>query len=128
MGSPVRILDLARELIVRNGLRPGEDIEIRYSGVRPGEKLHEELAGPNEQTRPTMHPKIHVWELAPADPAQVATGLELLARAAGGAASDAVEALRRCVHEFCPDGFESKQSESAAALGRAGALPRYAAA
>jgi FlaA1/EpsC-like NDP-sugar epimerase len=40
MGSPVRILDLARQLIEHNGLRPGEDIEIRFSGVRPGEKLH----------------------------------------------------------------------------------------
>jgi FlaA1/EpsC-like NDP-sugar epimerase len=126
MGSPVRILDLARELIERNGLRAGDDIEIRFSGVRPGEKLHEELAGADERTRETMHPKIRVWELAPADPAQVAAGLELLAGAAEGDCEGAVDALRRCVPEFRPDG--EVQGESATALRRARALPRYAAA
>jgi FlaA1/EpsC-like NDP-sugar epimerase len=102
MGSPVRILDLARELIRRNGLRPDDDIEIRFCGVRPGEKLNEELAGDGEQTRPTMHPKIRVWQLPPADPRQVARGLEVLADAVGGTNDDAVVALRRCVPEFRP--------------------------
>src|SRR4051795_7802298 len=48
MGRPVRILDLARELIARNGLVPGEDVHIRFTGVRPGEKLYEELACDDE--------------------------------------------------------------------------------
>ena len=103
MGSPVRILDLARELIRRNGLRPGEDVPIRYTGVRPGEKLHEELAGEDERTRPTMHPKIRVWELPPADPAQVARGLEVLASTTGGLRDDVLRALCQCVPEFRPD-------------------------
>ena len=68
MGEPVRILDLARELIRRNGLEPDEDIEIRFTGIRPGEKLYEELACDDEQTRPTAHEKIRVWQLPPADP------------------------------------------------------------
>jgi FlaA1/EpsC-like NDP-sugar epimerase len=102
MGSPVRILDLARELITRNGLRPHDDIEIRFCGVRPGEKLNEELAGDGEQTRPTAHPKIRVWQLPPADPRQVARGLEILADAVGGTDEDAIVALRRCVPEFRP--------------------------
>jgi FlaA1/EpsC-like NDP-sugar epimerase len=129
MGSPVRILDLARELIRRNGLRAGRDIEIRISGIRPGEKLHEELAGVGEQTRPTMHPKIRVWELPPADPVQVAEGLKRLAGAAGGSRDEAVAALRACVPEYFPsDGLPENPKESEASLGRARALPRYAAA
>src|SRR5206468_2318377 len=84
MGSPVRILDLARELIRRNGLRPETDIEIRFSGIRPGEKLYEELACDDEQTRPTGHPKIRVWQLPPANVQQVNRGLEILATAAHG--------------------------------------------
>jgi FlaA1/EpsC-like NDP-sugar epimerase len=110
MGSPVRILHLAQELIRRNGLRPGEDIPIRFSGVRPGEKLFEELAGPDERTRPTMHPKIRVWELPPADPAQVNAGLELLAGAAGGSRDEVVRALQQCVPEYRPDRVESRES------------------
>jgi FlaA1/EpsC-like NDP-sugar epimerase len=100
MGQPIRILDLARELIQRNGLRPGTDIEIRFTGVRPGEKLYEELACDNEQTCPTSHPQIHVWQLPPADPRQVAAGLKVLERAAQGSASDAIAALMQCVPEY----------------------------
>lgn len=102
MGSPVRILDLARELIARNGLRPGDDIEIRFCGVRRGEKLNEELAGDGEATRPTMHPKIRAWALPPADPKQVARGLEILGDAVNRTNEDAVAALRRCVPEYRP--------------------------
>jgi FlaA1/EpsC-like NDP-sugar epimerase len=103
MGEPVLILELARELILRNGLVPGEDIEIRFSGVRPGEKLYEELARDDEQTRPTGHPKIRVWQLPAADPARVAEGLSDLAAAARGSAADAVAALARWVPEYRRD-------------------------
>jgi hypothetical protein len=71
-----------------------------------------------------MHPKIRVWELPPADPAQVTSGLKRLALAAGGNQDQAVEALRRCVPEYAPH----SPDESPAALRRAGAVPRYAAA
>ena len=104
MGEPLRILDLARSLIVRNGLRPDVDIDIRLTGVRPGEKLHEELAGDDEQTAPTSHPKIRVWQLPPADPAQLAKGLELLDGASRGSNTEVVAALRRCVPEYQPAG------------------------
>ena len=101
MGSPVRILDLAHELIRRNGLKPDQDIEVRFSGIRPGEKLYEELAGDDEQTRPTSHEKIRVWQLPRADGQQVSRGLELLAAAAAsGSSVEAVAALKRCVAEF----------------------------
>ena len=61
MGEPVKITDLAREMITLSGLRPGEDIEIKVTGVRPGEKLYEELSVKGEDMRPTQHEKIYVW-------------------------------------------------------------------
>lgn len=58
MGQPVKIVDLARQLIELNGLEPDEDIEIRYTGLRPGEKLFEELSHRNENHQSTNHPKV----------------------------------------------------------------------
>jgi FlaA1/EpsC-like NDP-sugar epimerase len=58
MGEPVRIADLARDLIELSGLRLGQDIEIQWIGLRPGEKLHEELAGPDETLTTTDVPKL----------------------------------------------------------------------
>jgi FlaA1/EpsC-like NDP-sugar epimerase len=62
MGEPVRIVDLARDLITLSGFRPGEDIEIKFVGVRPGEKLYEELAIEGEDVSRTAHPKIGIWQ------------------------------------------------------------------
>ncbi len=62
MGEPVRIIDLARDLITLSGFRPGEDIEIKFVGVRPGEKLYEELAIDGEDVSRTAHPKIGIWQ------------------------------------------------------------------
>ena len=58
MGQPIKILDLAKQLITMQGLRPDEDIAIRFIGLRPGEKLVEELRNLRENTLPTSHPKI----------------------------------------------------------------------
>ncbi|MFQ5805798.1 MAG: polysaccharide biosynthesis protein [Phycisphaerae bacterium] len=62
MGEPVRIVDLAHDLITLSGFRPGEDIQIRFVGVRPGEKLYEELAIEGEDVSRTAHPKIGIWQ------------------------------------------------------------------
>jgi FlaA1/EpsC-like NDP-sugar epimerase len=58
MGEPVRIVDLARNMIRLSGKEPERDIAIQFVGVRPGEKLHEELLGEDETVSPTGHPKI----------------------------------------------------------------------
>jgi FlaA1/EpsC-like NDP-sugar epimerase len=61
MGDPVKIVDLARNLILLSGLRPDEDIRIKFIGVRPGEKLYEELSGYDENTTCTYHDKIKIF-------------------------------------------------------------------
>ena len=65
MGDPVRIVDLAKDMIRLSGLRVGDDIEIEITGLRPGEKLYEELYSDNEQHRPTRHSKIMVADCQP---------------------------------------------------------------
>ncbi|MCO5259529.1 MAG: polysaccharide biosynthesis protein [Crocinitomicaceae bacterium] len=58
MGKSVKIIDLAKKMIKLSGLEEGKDIEIKITGLRPGEKLYEELLNDSEKTLPTQHPKI----------------------------------------------------------------------
>ena len=68
MGTPVRIIDLAHDMIRLSGKEPERDIAIEFIGVRPGEKLHEELWGDGEDAVPTSHPKILRCASRPVDP------------------------------------------------------------
>ena len=60
MGEPISIVDLAHDMVRMHGLVPGHDIEIKFTGVRPGEKFHEELSSDLEDLRPSSHEKIGV--------------------------------------------------------------------
>jgi FlaA1/EpsC-like NDP-sugar epimerase len=72
MGEPVRIMDLARDMIELSGLRPGRDVSIEVVGRRPGEKLHEELFNAYERPQPTRAEKIVLAEREPIDPGMAA--------------------------------------------------------
>jgi O-antigen biosynthesis protein WbqV len=103
MGDPVRIVDLARDLIRLSGLTPDEDIKIIFTGLRPGEKLHEELYQSHEDHEPTEHEKIlRVTTQAPHPVAldQAMDRLYDLARA--GRLADALALIAGLVPEYRP--------------------------
>ena len=78
MGEPVRIVDLARNMIRLAGLVPDEDIELRFTGLRPGEKLYEEICMEGEDMLPTYHEKIKIFRSEGPTPADLAYWLETL--------------------------------------------------
>jgi FlaA1/EpsC-like NDP-sugar epimerase len=80
MGEPVRILDLAENMIRLSGKHPGRDVEIRFIGARPGEKLHEELFAEGETWRPTTHQKILALDVRPVDHDWLENELDALER------------------------------------------------
>jgi FlaA1/EpsC-like NDP-sugar epimerase len=78
MGEPVRIMDLATQMIELSGHIPGRDVAIEVVGIRPGEKLHEELFNVDEQVRPTRYAKIRRVTRTPLDARALADGLGAL--------------------------------------------------
>jgi FlaA1/EpsC-like NDP-sugar epimerase len=104
MGEPVRIVDLAEELIRLSGFRPHEDIEIKFSGLRPGEKLYEELLMEGEGLRPTSHEKIMVARAIEVDRDRLLGQLEELYHLQRVIDQPGVIAkLREIVPEFVPE-------------------------
>ena len=80
MGEPVKIADLARRMIELAGFRPEQDIEIKYTGLRPGEKLYEEVLSDKENTKETPHPKINVAAVREYNYKEILPHIELLTR------------------------------------------------
>lgn len=100
MGEPVRILDVAMDMIRLSGLRPFEDIDIVFTGIRPGEKLFEELQTDHEAIAATSHPKIFIGKITRAPNDRILENLEQLqAFAANGRDNEVRALLRRCLSE-----------------------------
>lgn len=101
MGQPVRIADLAYNMIRLAGLVPGKDIKVTFTGLRPGEKLYEELLNQKETTIPTSHKKILVAKVREYDFNEVALQIDkLIALAQSGKAFPTVQAMKTIVPEF----------------------------
>ena len=101
MGEPVRIRDLAEKMIQLSGLKPHQDIRIVYTGLRPGEKMHEELFYTKEELQGTTHPKLLLANAVPASLATLQVEIERLQ----GVVADPERAktqLRALVPEFTP--------------------------
>ena len=78
MGKPIEIIELAKTLITLSGFRPGEDIEMVFTGPRPGEKLFEELSIEGEDMQRTRHTKIRIWKNIPMDRNRLRVGINEL--------------------------------------------------
>jgi len=100
MGEPVRIFDLAKDTIILSGLKPFEDIDIVFTGVRPGEKLFEELEMNEEHMSRTQHPKIFIGKIAEYPDDQVRFALERLAQLTS---READSELRSFLNDFLPE-------------------------
>lgn len=101
MGEPVKIVDLARDLITLSGLTPDKDVEIRFTGLRPGEKLFEELSTADEMAEKTRHPKIFIGKLPVRPLEQVSAEVQaMIERANGATLHDCVDRLRALVPEL----------------------------
>jgi FlaA1/EpsC-like NDP-sugar epimerase len=106
MGSPVAIRDLAEQMIRLAGKQPGVDIEIVYTGLRPGEKLHETVLHPEERHQQTVNPRVFRSELRGVDNSAMLRSLERLdAMLKAGQGQESLRSfLREAVHDYRPAG------------------------
>jgi FlaA1/EpsC-like NDP-sugar epimerase len=105
MGEPVKIVDLATNMITLSGLRVGEEIEIVFTGTRPGEKLYEELLNDGEHVAATSHPKIGIWMSRSENWDDVCGRIDKLVTQADSADADTIRnLLAEIVPEYQPPG------------------------
>jgi FlaA1/EpsC-like NDP-sugar epimerase len=125
MGEPVKIVDLARDLIELSGLRPDVDIQIQFTGLRPGEKMFEELLLSGEAYDKTPHAKIMVGHIQ-SPPAEALKSALSALQAAADAGDDA--RIRRCLAALVPEAQlaglpdEAQQAQAGALLDRSALL------
>jgi FlaA1/EpsC-like NDP-sugar epimerase len=104
MGEPVKIVDLARDLIRLSGLEVGRDVEVQFTGVRPGEKLYEELFFGREHAEPTDHPKVMRARQATLPVGMTSDLWELIEGTKNGLGDDELRRLlRRLVPDYHPE-------------------------
>ncbi len=102
MGEPVKIVDLAKDLIRLSGLSE-EDIKIEFTGLRPGEKLYEELLADTEHTLTTPHPKLRIAQARVVSTDELQTMLNWASSAATVSDEDVRQQMRQWVPEYTPD-------------------------
>jgi len=119
MGEPVKISYLAEQLIRLSGKKPGEDIEIVYTGLRPGEKLYEELFHESEQLAGTTHPKILLANSRSMDFAQLEQVLDKLALACG---ADDERQIYGLLSELVPEHQSSLSNDASGGSGQSGVV------
>ncbi|MDZ4201169.1 MAG: nucleoside-diphosphate sugar epimerase/dehydratase [Gallionella sp.] len=102
MGDPVKIVDLAKDMIRLSGFNL-DDIRIEFTGLRPGEKLYEELLADNEQTLPTPHPKLRIAQARAVDGTELQALQEWVATEAVVTDQEVRERMRQWVPEYTPD-------------------------
>jgi FlaA1/EpsC-like NDP-sugar epimerase len=107
MGEPVKIIDLARELIRLSGLDES-DVPIQFTGLRPGEKLYEELLAEGENSLPTAHAKLHVARTRIVDSAFIDEFLSWAAERSPESAAEVRTRLRAWIPEYSPALFTHK--------------------
>lgn len=100
MGAPVKIIDLAKKMIQLSGLRPYTDIAIQITGLRPGEKLYEEVLANTENTIPTYHNQILIAKTRPAMPEQLVLIDSLLDKADSQLNDESVLLMKQLVPEY----------------------------
>ena len=103
MGEPVRVLDLARNMIRLSGLEPDKDVEIHFTGLRPGEKLFEELITSGETMKPTQHARIRVFQGQAQSSSEVRRFLDQLEESIRNRDErEVLSQLRKLIPEFQP--------------------------
>ena len=107
MGQPVKIADLAQRMIELSGIKVGKDIEIEYTGLRPGEKLYEELLSHKENTKETLHEKIRIADVREYNYQDVEGCIEILSKLSLNV--EIVDMVRK-MKSFVPE-FKSQNSE-----------------
>lgn len=106
MGEPIRILDLANNLIRLSGLKPGADVDIVFTGPRPGEKISEEILTPEAWTSATRHERIFVYHEPVRDSREIITQIEtLIRRAASATPAELTALLQQVVPEYPGEGI-----------------------
>jgi len=106
MGEPVKIVDLARKMIQLAGYVPDQDIEIKFTGIRPGEKLQEELINPEETAIPTFHKKIKILNTQAQNVPDFEARLDALDRIAkNGNTDETLKALWALGEEGVPESY-----------------------
>ena len=101
MGKPVKIVDLAKDMISLSGLVPGQDIQIQFTGLRPGEKLFEELLSAEDGTDATAHEKIFTARLKKIEPEKLRNEIDLLLEEKDG--GRVVAMLKKIVPTYTPN-------------------------